>query len=88
MARHASGVELAIARALGAKWLDDYVDKWRHVGLEITGEDLLAAGVPEGPAVGRGLAAALARKLDGEIHGRDEELAAALEAAREPQGPT
>jgi hypothetical protein len=38
--------------------------------------------------VGRGLAAALARKLDGEIHGRDEELAAALEAARGPGGPT
>jgi tRNA nucleotidyltransferase (CCA-adding enzyme) len=88
MARRASGVELAIARALGAKWLDDYVRDWRHVGLEITGEDLLAAGVPEGPAVGRGLAAALAGKLDGEIHGRDEELAAALEAAREPEGPT
>jgi tRNA nucleotidyltransferase (CCA-adding enzyme) len=82
MARGASGVELAIARALGARWLDEYVEKWRHVGLEITGEDLLSAGVPQGPAVGKGLAAALARKLDGEVGGRDEELAAALEAAR------
>jgi len=77
-----SGVELALARALGADWLDRYIDEWSHKRLEITGEDLLAAGVPEGPAVGRGLAAALARKLDGEIEGREEELAAALEAAR------
>ena len=35
--------------------------------LEISGDDLLAAGVPEGPAVGRGLAAALRAKLDGEV---------------------
>jgi tRNA nucleotidyltransferase (CCA-adding enzyme) len=82
LARRASGVELAIARALGARWLDDYVRRWRHVGLEITGEDLLAAGVPEGPAVGNGLRSALARKLDGEVEGREQELSAALEAAR------
>jgi tRNA nucleotidyltransferase (CCA-adding enzyme) len=88
LARGRSGVELALARALGADWLDRYIDEWRHVRLEITGGDLLAAGVPEGPAVGRGLAAALARKLDGEIEGRDEELAAALEAARGAEEPT
>ena len=51
------------------------------VRLEIGGEDLLAAGVPEGPAVGRGLEAALRRKLDGEVAGREQELQAALEAA-------
>ncbi len=80
----ASGVapaELAVARAIGAKWLDRYVAEWRHVRLEIGGDDLLAAGVPEGPAVGRGLEAALARKLDGEVAGRAAELEAALEAA-------
>ena len=32
----------------GARWLDDL----RHVTLEITGHDLLAAGVPEGPEIG------------------------------------
>jgi tRNA nucleotidyltransferase (CCA-adding enzyme) len=81
-ARGHSGVELAIARALGADWLDRYVREWRAVRLEIDGSDLLAAGVPEGPALGRGLAAALAGKLDGQVGGRDQELAAALEAAR------
>jgi tRNA nucleotidyltransferase (CCA-adding enzyme) len=60
------------------RWLRDL----SRVRLEIAGRDLLEAGVPEGPAVGRGLAEALKRKLDGEISGRDEELAAALEAAR------
>jgi tRNA nucleotidyltransferase (CCA-adding enzyme) len=78
-----SDVELALARATRARWLDDYVSSWRHVKLEISGEDLLAAGVPEGPAVGRGLAAALQAKLDGEISGREAEFEAALAAARE-----
>jgi tRNA nucleotidyltransferase (CCA-adding enzyme) len=82
LARGRGGIELALARALGAEWLDRYVSEWRDVGLEITGEDLLAAGVAQGPALGRGLDAALRRKLDGEISGRDEELRAALDAAR------
>jgi tRNA nucleotidyltransferase (CCA-adding enzyme) len=81
-ARH-SGVELVLARALGAEWLDRYVSEWQHVAIEIRGEDLLAAGVPEGPGIGRGLSAALRMKLDGEISGREEELKAALEVARE-----
>jgi tRNA nucleotidyltransferase (CCA-adding enzyme) len=82
LARGRGGIELALARALGAEWLDRYVSEWRDVGLEITGEDLLAAGVAQGPALGRGLDVALRRKLDGEISGRDEELRAALDAAR------
>lgn len=77
-------VELALARALGADWLDRYLSEWRDLQLEIDGGDLLAAGIPEGPALGRGLEAALWRKLDGEVDGRDEELAAALAAARGP----
>jgi len=67
---------------MGAEWLDQYLRRWRGVALEIDGADLIAAGVPEGPAVGRGLGEALKRKLDGEIEGREEELQAALEAAR------
>ena len=58
-----------------------FVRKLRHVRLAITGEDLVAAGVPESPLLGQGLEAALRRKLDGEVSGREEELAAALEAA-------
>jgi tRNA nucleotidyltransferase (CCA-adding enzyme) len=81
LARGHDAVELALARALGAGWLDEYVDEWRLIELEIDGGDLIAAGVPQGPALGRGLAAALRAKLDGEIEGRDQELATALAAA-------
>jgi tRNA nucleotidyltransferase (CCA-adding enzyme) len=74
--------QLLVARALGAEWLDRYASDWRRVQLEITGDDLLEQGIPEGPAIGRGLEAALSGKLDGEISGRAEELGIALAAAR------
>jgi tRNA nucleotidyltransferase (CCA-adding enzyme) len=79
-------VELVLARALGAEWLDRYLGEWRGIELEIDGEDMIAAGVPQGPAVGRGLEEALRRKLDGELSGREEELAVALEAAESGDG--
>jgi tRNA nucleotidyltransferase (CCA-adding enzyme) len=79
-------VELVLARALGAEWLDRYLDEWRGIALEIDGEDMIAAGVPQGPALGRGLKEALRRKLDGELSGREEELAVALEAAGRDDG--
>jgi tRNA nucleotidyltransferase (CCA-adding enzyme) len=80
------GIELVLARALGAEWLDRYVGEWRGVTLEIDGSDLIGAGLSQGPALGRGLQEALRRKLDGELSGRDEELAAALAAARSGDG--
>jgi len=81
LARGRDPVELVLARAAGAEWLDRYVREWRDVRLEISGADLLAAGVPQGPAIGRGLAAALAAKLDEGVRGREAELAVALRAA-------
>ncbi|MFN8176056.1 MAG: hypothetical protein U0T02_13415 [Solirubrobacteraceae bacterium] len=54
----------------------------RGIGLAIGGADLLAAGVPEGPAVGRGLEAALDAALDGRAPDREGQLVAALRAAR------
>ncbi len=80
-ARGHAGTELVLARALGGEWLDRYVGEWRAVVLEISGEDLIAAGVAEGPAVGHGLAAALRAKLDGEAPTRSDELRIALDAA-------
>jgi tRNA nucleotidyltransferase (CCA-adding enzyme) len=82
LASRCDPVELVLARALGAEWLDRYLLEWRTVALEIDGEDLKAAGVPQGVAIGRGLKEALIRKLDGEISGREQELEVALEAAR------
>ncbi len=80
----ASGVKpvhLVMARIAGAGWLDAWAAEWRHVSLEISGTDLLDAGIAQGPALGRGLAAALAARLDGTIATRDEELRVALAAA-------
>jgi tRNA nucleotidyltransferase (CCA-adding enzyme) len=74
---------VALAGALGPeREAREWLTALRQVRLEIDGRDLLAAGVPEGPALGRGLRAALADKLDGRVSGRDAELARALEAAR------
>jgi hypothetical protein len=81
MAHGHDGVDMVIARALGAEWLDRYVSEWRLVRLEISGADLLDAGVPQGPAIGRGLAAALRAKLNGEVAGAAGELRIALDAA-------
>jgi tRNA nucleotidyltransferase (CCA-adding enzyme) len=79
-----SGPELAaLAGALGpAQQARRWIESLRGVELEIDGGDLLAAGIPEGPAIGRGLSAALAAKLDGRARGRDAELAEALRGAR------
>ncbi len=75
----------AAARVMGADWLDQWVGDIREVALEIDGADLIEAGIPEGPAVGRGLEAALDAKLDGELSGQKAELERALEAARRPR---
>jgi tRNA nucleotidyltransferase (CCA-adding enzyme) len=80
-ARGHGAAELALARALGAEWLDRYVDEWRSVRPAVTGDDLLAAGVAEGPAVGRGLEAALRARLDDGIDDRNAQLQIALAAA-------
>ena len=73
---------VALAGALGPaeaarKWLGEF----RHVKLEIGGDDLIAAGIEPGPELGAMLRGVLRRKLDGEIGGgREAELAAALSA--------
>jgi tRNA nucleotidyltransferase (CCA-adding enzyme) len=73
---------VALAGALGpAGPAREWLERLRTIRLELTGDDLLDAGVPQGPAVGRGLRAALAAKLDGQISSREEELATALRAA-------
>jgi hypothetical protein len=58
------------------RWLDDV----RHRALDLTGDDLVAAGLT-GPAVGAGLEAAMVAMLEGRAHDREAQLAAALAAA-------
>jgi tRNA nucleotidyltransferase (CCA-adding enzyme) len=79
----ASGPEsVALAGALGPvpaarRWLVEL----RGMRLQIDGSDLLAAGLPEGPAIGAALAAARAAMWDGLATGREQQLKVALDAA-------
>ena len=74
---------VALAGALGPeRQAREWLEHLRHVRVSIDGRDLLAAGVPEGPAIGRGLRAALAAKLDGRARDREQELTEAVRAAR------
>ena len=77
----------ALALALALRAPSDPILRWvtdlRGVTLDISGDDLLAAGVSEGPAVGRALDETLRRKLDGLVSGRDDELETALHLVRE-----
>jgi tRNA nucleotidyltransferase (CCA-adding enzyme) len=78
------GSELvAIAGALGPEdQARQWLERLRDVRLEIDGADLLAAGIDQGPEIGRGLRSALAAKLDGLVNSRSEELEWAIRAAR------
>lgn len=79
----AAGIEtVALAFSQGAPsqsltWLQDL----RHLELAISGDDLKANGIPEGPAVGQGLRAAKDALLDGIANDRDAQLQVALKAA-------
>ena len=75
------GVLMAMAGA-GAdvrRRLERYFDELRDVRLEITGADLAEIGLAESPQVGVVLDEVLRRKLNGELAGREAELAAARE---------
>jgi len=82
LARDRPPEQLAMASALGAR---AQVEAWNRelsrVRLEISGDDLIAAGMAEGPGIGRALGAALTEKLDSGVSGPDAELRAALRAA-------
>ena len=62
-----------------AEPLHDYFRRLRDVRLEITGADLADLGLGESPRVGEVLSELRRRKLNGELDGRDSELAAARE---------
>ncbi|MFY9487284.1 MAG: hypothetical protein WAP35_01115 [Solirubrobacterales bacterium] len=71
----AADAELAQrARAWLATRRDDH--------LKISGSDLRDAGIPEGPAIGRALAAALALAIDQGVDSREQQLHHALSVAR------
>jgi hypothetical protein len=59
--------------------LRDYFERLSRVRLEIDGGDLARLGLGESPQVGAVLAELRRRKLNGELDGRESELAAARE---------
>jgi tRNA nucleotidyltransferase (CCA-adding enzyme) len=61
--------------------LREYFVRLRAVHLEIGGADLKALGLAESPRIGEILGELRRRKLNGELAGREEELAAARELA-------
>lgn len=57
--------------------LVEYLAELRHRRLEVTGEDIIALGVEEGPEVGRILDELRKIRVQGDVRGRTEELEAA-----------
>lgn len=72
--------------AIARQRLERDADVLRRTRADISGDDLLTAGIPPGPAIGSRLRAARAAKLD---HGADaeEQLRVALAAACDRQAP-
>lgn len=65
----------------GRRIVEEWLSERRHIALQVTGDDLIAAGVPEGPEVGVRLEESYKLLLEERIEpGRDTELRAALEA--------
>lgn len=61
--------------------IEEWIRDQRHITLQVTGDDLIAAGVPEGPEVGLRLEESYKLLVEERIApGRDTELRAALEA--------
>lgn len=70
------------ALAAGAAEVGEWWRTARGLELAVGGADLVSAGIAPGPAIGRALAAVRAAVLDGEVDGRDAQLALALDVAR------
>jgi tRNA nucleotidyltransferase (CCA-adding enzyme) len=78
-ARSADPVTLVLAQAAGSAWVQRWPADWIDVQLHISGDDLIEAGLPEGPAVGAGLEAAMEDRLLNGDGGRERELSIALQ---------
>ena len=71
------------ALSRGAEAVAGWWDHRRDREPAVRGADLVRAGVPPGPAIGRALAEVRAALLDGLVGGPDEQLDLALRVARE-----
>ncbi len=57
--------------------LTDYIDEIRFVKPDLTGADLIDAGIPEGPIIGKLMDVVRRARLDGQVSTKQEELALA-----------
>jgi tRNA nucleotidyltransferase (CCA-adding enzyme) len=76
---HAPDAPLFALALVDLPQLRDYFERLAGIRLEITGADVTQLGLGESPRVGEILAELRRRKLNGELEGRDDELAAARE---------
>jgi urocanate hydratase len=79
--RDTSPAEQVGALVAGADSVATWWAQWRDLTPAISGADLVAAGVPPGPAIGRALAAVRADVLDGVAGDRAQQLHRALAVA-------
>jgi tRNA nucleotidyltransferase (CCA-adding enzyme) len=77
-----AGEELLLLLPEGEAWVRRYLTEFRGMTLTLRGADLMAAGVPAGPRIGKALAATRRARLDGRIAAA-EELGYALARVRE-----
>ena len=61
------GASIAAGQPIVARRLSRYEAELRHVKTELTGDDLIALGVPQGPRVGALLRELLGARLDGSV---------------------
>jgi tRNA nucleotidyltransferase (CCA-adding enzyme) len=86
-----SGEELLLLMAEGDEevraWVRRYATELRHLELKIRGADLVAAGLPPGPRIGRALEATRRARMDGVIAGDSREAELELALGFEPLTP-
>jgi tRNA nucleotidyltransferase (CCA-adding enzyme) len=82
--RHAPDAPLFALAISDLLQLHEYFERLGGIELEIDGNDMAALGLAESPRVGEILAELRRRKLNGELDGRESELAAARELIEQP----
>jgi tRNA nucleotidyltransferase (CCA-adding enzyme) len=73
---------LIAERTRAAERARQYLDEWHALRPRLSGRDVQALGVPEGPRVGEALRALREARLDGRVCNREDEIALVRALAR------
>ena len=68
---------LALAAVMGESKQDiikDYLTEYKNVKIDLSGQDLIEAGIPKGPEIKKALDVLLKAKLDGIVNTKEDEL--------------